>query len=278
MLLKWVGSKRRLCKKLIPFIPPLHGGRYIEAMAGGAALFFFMHAKRPVLNDSNRDLINCYTCVRDSLSEVWTYLEPLGDAFSIDPETVYSEARKRFNETDRCDVERAALMLFLNRTCFNGLWRVNKKGHFNSPIGRSAKSEYYTFSDAYYTSIEVASRKLETAELWCLDVEQALMKAHKGDFVYLDPPYIPISKTSSFVDFTKEGFSEADQRRLAEAARGLVDRGVKVLISNSDTPLTRDLYQGFHIHEISAPRSVGASGSTRKKVSELLLTGGYSLG
>jgi DNA adenine methylase len=263
-IVKWAGGKRRILPELIARLP-LTGrcaGTYFEPFAGGLALFFDQRPARAVVSDMNEDLVNLYQVVRDNPGGLLKAIQ----TFVNTPEG-YAEARA-------CDVrlltlvQRAARFYYLNHTCFNGLYRVNKRGTFNVPFGKYKNPNLYPVE-----IVHAASRALQETVILHEDFATVCQRAVAGDFIYFDPPYIPI-KGSSFVNYTTDGFTALDQERLANLFHSLAERGVRAMLSNSDTAATWDLYVGptTTIDTIMAPRSISCKGQGRKAVAEVIVT------
>jgi DNA adenine methylase len=259
--LKWAGGKTRLLSELGQSLPPEKFNRYFEPFVGGGAFFFDLSPNEAFLGDSNPELINCYEAVREQPDE-------LIDALS----------RFRVNETDFYRVRalepenlptiaRAARLIYLNKTCYNGLYRVNKQGRFNTPYGRNS---HVTLVDA--ANLRAASKLLKRAKLFCAEYQTVLEVAEKGDFVYLDPPYVPVGKFSDFKRYTKDQFYEADHELLGEVFRKLAAKGCFVLLSNSFNEQTAKLYAGFVQRTVQMPRFVNCKGEGRGDVDELLIS------
>jgi DNA adenine methylase len=263
--LKWVGGKGKLERSLSVLYPPgVELMRHVEPFMGGGALFFARAPERALLCDINRDLVQTYTCVRDELTNVLKHLQKLALAHGED---CYYEARDRYNTRNhRTAAERAALFIYLNKTCFNGLYRVNKSGQFNVPMGRYAKPAI-----ADVATLRAASKALAQADLRCTPFESLLSEAKPGDFIYLDPPYEPVSRTANFTAYASDGFTQADQTRLRDVYRELDRRGSKLMLSNSDVPFIRDLYRGYQIDEVLAARAVSCDPGKRGPVRELVI-------
>lgn len=257
--LKWVGGKTSLLPELLKHVPTRLRG-YHEPFVGGGALFFAVRPRRALLADNNAELVHCYRQVRD---DVYGVLEALAHH-------VYE--RDYFHEVRALDplylrpAERAARLIYLNKTCFNGLWRVNRAGRFNVPFGRYKNPR---FNDP--TALISASHALHGVEVTHAPFEESICRAAPGDFVYLDPPYDPVSATAHFSSYTADGFSWEDQRRLAHACVILNRRGVRFLLSNSATDRIRELYRGFEQRIVRAPRFINSRGSGRGRVDELLV-------
>jgi len=247
--LKWVGGKASLLRQLEEFFP--HDiDRYIEPFIGGGAVFFHLKHRYPdmraFLRDGNKELINSYRVVRDRPEELMRLLDEHSRAFRAEGDGYFYAIRKQHDLTD--DLARAARTIFLNKTCFNGLYRVNAKGEFNTPVGSNKNPNLYSREN-----LLAASAALQDAQLEAQDFRKTVDEARKGDFIYFDPPYLPISAFSDFKRYTLEQFREADQGELARVFRELDAKGCRVVLSNSEHPRTRELYAGFPIHVVSAP-------------------------
>jgi DNA adenine methylase len=270
--LKWAGGKGQLLPELTVRLPARFR-RYHEPFVGGGALFFHLWnsgrlAGGAVLGDYNPELVECYEAVRDNAEELIELLIALRPRFS-DKEFFYEirawDRRPEFRQ--RPKVERAARTIFLNRTCYNGLYRLNNKGQFNAPFGHY-KNPLIVDPD----NMRECSRALRNVELRRGDFADVLETARPGDFVYFDPPYVPISATASFTAYTGQGFAEAEQRRLAEVFQALAERGCYVMLSNSYTELARALYSGQPVHEsILASRKINCDGRKRGEIEELIV-------
>jgi DNA adenine methylase len=265
-IVKWAGGKARLLPELLARLPT-HMKTYAEPFAGGAALFFalvsddtrtFEHA---VLADRNEELVACYRAVR---ADVGGLIDALKH-YRYDRDTFY--AVRAEGTEGKSEVERGARLIYLNRTCFNGLWRVNASGKFNVPFGR-----YDNPRIVDEEGLRLASQALSRAEVVCVDFEEATSKLAVGDFAYFDPPYVPLSKTASFTAYGPGGFGPADQERLSRVLRELRGRGVLAMLSNADTDGARALYKDFSVHVVRAPRAINSNAAKRGDVSELLVT------
>ncbi len=267
-VVKWVGGKTKLLPELLARMPTQFG-RYYEAFAGGAALFFRVAPTRAVVNDSNPDLVRLYTTIANDVGSVIRRLEIHRAKHD---ERHYYATRERWNEDHASwpDADRAATFIYLNKTCFNGLWRVNRSGDFNVPIGRYADPPICV-PDA----LRAAQRVLSRADLRCGSYDAAVADAKAGDFIYFDPPYDPVTPTASFTSYTAGAFGPDQQRALADTARELVARGCKVMLSNSDTPYVRSLYKGFRVDRVKCPRAINSNAAKRGDVDEVIATAGY---
>lgn len=260
-ILKWAGGKTRLLPLLRACLSSQTFNRYFEPFLGGGAFFFDLAPSSAYVSDSNRDLIQCYEAVRDFPNEVIAAL--------LDRKVTEHEFYKirALDPESLGPVERASRFIYLNKTCYNGLYRVNKNGQFNTPYGRNSK---VSLVDA--KNVRAASRILKNASLIAQDYQVALSDARRGDFVYLDPPYLPVGKFSDFKRYTKEFFYEEDHRRLAELFQSLANRGCLVLLSNSYHDKIAELYSGFNQLTVKMPRFINCKGEGRGAVKELLIS------
>jgi len=258
--LKWVGGKRQLLPELVTRLPERFGV-YHEPFIGGGALFFHLQPRMACIADVNLRLVRTYRAIRDRVDDVIELLRE----YPHDKE-FFLELRAR--EIDACDdVEVAAWFIYLNRTGFNGLYRVNRRNRFNVPFGKYKRPRICD-----EPLLRACAEVLSGAAILHQPFDCVLDQARPGDFVYFDPPYVPVSKTASFTSYAKDGFSSADQARLRDVALELKSRGVKVMLSNSAAPLVHDLYaEGFERDEILASRAINCVGTRRGKVGELLI-------
>lgn len=259
--LKWAGGKRRLLDDLRPRVPDAFE-RYLEPFVGGGALFFALRPRQAILGDANRRLVRTYCGVRDAVEEV---IERLGEC--VHSEAYFLEVRSRDIDAAESDAEVAAWMIYLNRTGYNGLYRVNRKNRFNVPFGRYDAPRICDADNLRACAAVLADVEIRHGDFgWVAD------EAARGDFVYFDPPYVPASETASFTSYTRAGFDLDDQRRLRDLALGLKDRGASVLLSNSATPETRDLYtEGFDRAEVAVARAINSKAHRRGPVPELIV-------
>lgn len=261
-LLRWAGGKQQLVKKLLELVPhDVRSRRYVEPFLGAASLFLAISPKKALISDSNRQLIEFYRRVRDRPDGFVRELAKISRRVSMDD---YYSIREEFNSS-RVSVKKSARFLYLNRTCFNGIYRVNRNGDFNVPYGHKLRP---WFPDA--TEVHRLSRKLREVDLECLDYRTALRQVIKGDFVYLDPPYVPLSNTAFFSHYTAERFGPADQLALAKLVREIDAVGASVMITNSDTTSVRLMYKDFRITPIDVRRYVTCK--QRHHVTELIIT------
>ncbi|MEM9190821.1 MAG: DNA adenine methylase [Myxococcota bacterium] len=262
--LKWAGGKGRLLSQLTPMLPPgVDRRRHVEPFFGGGALFFSRRPTRALVSDVNPALVRTYLAVRDSVDTVIRHLRRLKADHSVER---YYEVRARYNQGLTSDASHAATFIYLNKTCFNGLHRVNRKGEFNVPAGRYKNPKILDG-----VGLQLASRALQRADVRRASFEALLESAKPGDFVYFDPPYAPVSATANFTSYAREGFGPEEQARLRDVFRELDRRGCKLMLSNSDVPAIRDLYDGFVIDEVAAPRAISCNGSGRSRVAEVVV-------
>ncbi len=262
--LKWAGGKGRLLDELCSRLPA-EFGRYFEPFVGGGALYFALHGAGRLragaeLSDANGKLIDAYRAVRDDVEAVIAHLS----GFSNDRDLYYQVREWRHEDLDL--PRAAARIIFLNKTCYNGLFRENSRGEFNVPFGRYVRP---AICDA--ANLRAVAAALRRASLRQLDFEDVPARVKPGDLVYFDPPYHPRSATSSFTQYSEHGFGEDEQRRLARVFRELDARGAYAMLSNSDTPFIRELYAGFVIEEVLAGRAINSKAERRGKVSELIV-------
>lgn len=267
-MLKWAGGKRKLTTQYKKRFPKKFNN-YFEPFVGGGAVFFWLYSrgllegKRVVLNDINPELVNFYTILRDQCEEL---IEHLGRHAAGHGEEYYYEVRAQDTETLSA-VGRAARLMYLNRTCFNGLYRVNSSGQFNVPMGRYKNP---TICDV--DGLRAASSALAVAEITEGTYKEVAALAESGDLVYFDPPYVPLNTTSSFTSYTRENFTLQDQKELAETFRELAEREVAVRLSNSNTKVVRELYKDFRKSRIQAARAINSKATKRQKITELLIS------
>lgn len=266
-ILKWVGGKRQLLTEIIPLINK-KCSTYIEPFVGGGAVFFELQPKKAIINDYNSELINVYEVVRDFPEELIALLEEHSkensEAYfyklrSLDRMSEYFEMSK---------IQKAARIIYLNKTCYNGLFRVNSAGQFNSPYGK-----YKNPNIINAITIRAMSKYLQNPNIAIKqgDYREVLKKARKGSFVYLDPPYMPVSSSASFTGYTENGFSYERQVELKEECDKLKEKGIPFLMSNSDCDEIRDLYEGYDIRTVQAKRYINSDANKRGEVSEVLI-------
>ena len=270
--LKWAGGKGQALPELRRFLPELEeGSTYFEPFLGGGAVFFGLEPQSAVLSDLNRALVFTYQTVKDDVEGL---IKALGKLAPPDSEPDYYTARTKFNRLlahlstlDKSQIVAfSALFIWLNHLCYNGLYRVNKKGGFNVPYG------FYKAPAIYNAEVlRAASRLLRTARVMACDYETALEGAGKGDLAYLDPPYEPTSDTAKFTSYTSSGFGTTDQERLSRVVHDLVSRGCRVVLSNSPSERIKQLYSGFRFERVAVTRAINCVGSRRSAVEELVV-------
>jgi len=264
--LKWVGGKRQLMSDIKGVIPQ-QVSTYYEPFVGGGAVLFNLQHSQAVISDCNAELINVYRVIKNKPEELILDL-----AKHKNTSDYFYEMRQKDREPEvyaiMSDVEKASRIIFLNKTCFNGLYRVNNSGEFNSPFGRYTNPK---FEDK--TTIRAVSKYLNQNDVLILngDFQSAVTEAEKGDFVYFDPPYDPVSSSASFTGYAKGGFDRSEQERLKEVCDHLNSRGVKFLVSNSATKFIKELYSNYPIGIVRAKRAINSNGSDRGEVAEVLI-------
>lgn len=268
--IKWAGGKTQLLSQLDRHLPATFG-RYFEPFLGGGAVFFHLLSSRGAfeahLSDVNADLMLTYGVVKEQVEEIIAVLQRHEEKFCQDRERYYYSQRDAPAPHD--PVERAARFIMFNKTCFNGLYRVNKSGRFNVPLGRYDNPR---ICDAQ--ALRQAALALSKARLSSKHYSDVLARAREGDLVYLDPPYSPTSNTARFTQYTNGGFGDDDQAELCSVFEELAARGCRVILSNSDTPFIRKLYTKYmrHAERIEAMRAINCKSSRRKGHTELLIT------
>lgn len=265
-VVKWAGGKTKLLPELRARVPKKFN-RYYEPFVGGGALFFALEPADAVLGDMNAALIDTYRTLAENVNAVISRLEEHRKA---NINGYYYEVRDwwnqhRPNSGDR--VGAAAAFIFLNKTCFNGLWRENKDGLFNVPKGDYKDPKIFDPDALRAAAAALKAAELVTGEYWATSAS-----AQAGDFVYFDPPYDPVSETSNFTSYTKAAFGKPQQKALAEHAQQLADRGVYVMLSNNDTPFIRELFKGWDVDTVQCARSINSKASKRGAVNEVIIT------
>lgn len=266
---KWAGGKRQIMPEIKKYVPENYDTFY-EPFVGGGAVFFELAPKKAVINDYNSELMNVFECIKDEVKFDKMCTE-LNHHEANHSEEYYYQVRnidrdvKKYNKL--ADYKKAARTIYLNKACFNGLYRVNSKNEFNVPFGKKEKVNTY---EGQNLGVVHCILNFNDIKLLSTDFEEAVKDAKKGDFVYLDPPYD--SDTSTFNDYTENGFNKDEQRRLALLFKELSDRGCYVMLSNHNTILVNELYKDYNIHVISAKRNINANGKKRGKVEEVIIT------
>ena len=262
-IVKWVGGKRQLMFELLKNMPKSYN-RYFEPFIGGGALFFELQPENAYISDMNEELINLYTVVRDNVYEL------IDDLSKHEVSKEYFLEIRNVDRTEKyaelSNVERASRFIYLNRTCFNGMYRVNSQGQFNVPFGHYKNPRIIDENNLLN-----CSELLKKTEIKCADFSEILTKVKKGDFVYFDPPYVPLNETSSFTSYTKDGFDIDMQIKLRDVCDELDSMGVKFMLSNSDTKLVKELYANYEIKKVFASRAINANADGRGKITEVLV-------
>ncbi|MBI4117685.1 MAG: DNA adenine methylase [Parcubacteria group bacterium] len=267
---KWVGGKRQLLSqfRLLGLYPPFgfnpQESTYFEPFVGGGAVFFDLLPDNAVLSDMNHELVTTYNVIKNDVESLILSLKK----HQIDKD--YFLSVRAYDVSQLTDVEIASRFIFLNRTCFNGMYRVNSKGGFNVPFGR-----YNNPLICDEQNLRKVSDALQSVEIKKQDYKEVLKHAQKGDFVYFDPPYYPVSRTASFTAYTSESFLEKEQTELRDTFVKLASRGCYVMLSNSDTPFINELYSnldGIRLSKVSAGRAINSDASKRGKISEVVIT------
>lgn len=266
-VVKWVGGKRQLLDEITPLLPKRIPS-YCEPFLGGGAVLFSVQPTKAIVNDLNEDLITVYEVIRD---DVETLIE------SLKRHENTSEYFYAIRDVDRdrdayrslSNVEKASRLIYLNKTCFNGLFRVNSSGEFNSPFGH-----YKNPNIVNEPVLRAVNKYLNSGSVtfYSEDFAETLKRVGKGCFVYLDPPYDPVSDTASFTGYNKGGFDRNEQARLKQCCDELTQRGVKFMLSNSATDFIKDLYRDYHITIVRAKRAINSDASKRGTIEEVLIT------
>lgn len=266
---KWAGGKRQIIKKLTK-LAPLKYSTYYEPFVGGGALLFELSPKKAVINDYNEELMNVYNCIKDE-NKFEKMVHELNHYEASHNKEFYLELRNKDRDQKKFmkipDYKRAARTIYLNKACFNGLYRVNSKNEFNVPFGKKEKVNTY---DGQNLGIIHSFLNFNDIKIMNVDFEEAVKDAKKGDFIYFDPPYD--SDTHTFNSYTEEGFGKKDHIRLANTFKELDKKGCYVMLSNHNTELVNELYKDFNIHIIEAKRNINANGKKRGKVEEVIIT------
>jgi len=266
-IVKWVGGKRQLLDEIKPLLPKKITN-YCEPFMGGGAVLFSIQPKKAMVNDLNGDLIALYEVVRDDVETLIEFLKKHENTeehfYSIRDWDRDKEAYKNMSK-----VEKASRILYLNKTCYNGLFRVNSSGEFNAPFGHYKNPNIVNEPvlravSKYFNENEI--------EFYNEDFEETLKKVKKGGFVYLDPPYDPVSDTANFTGYNKGGFDKSEQVRLKNCCDELNKRGVKFMLSNSATDFIKDLYKEYNIHIVKAKRAINSDATKRGEIEEVLIT------
>ena len=266
-IVKWVGGKRQLMFELLKNMPKSYN-RYFEPFIGGGALFFELQPENAYISDMNEELINLYSVVKNKVYDL------IQDLCKHEVSKEYFLQIRNLDRTKKyqkfSDVERASRFIYLNRTCFNGLYRVNSQGQFNVPFGNYKNPRIIDENNLLN-----CSQLLQNTEIRCADFSEILNKVKRNDFVYFDPPYVPINETSNFTSYTKEGFDVNLQFKLRDICDELDSIGVKFMLSNSDTKLVNELYADYEIKKVFASRAINVNADGRGKITEVLVRNYY---
>lgn len=262
-IVKWVGGKRQLMFELLKNMPKSYN-RYFEPFIGGGALFFELQPDNAYISDMNEELINLYQVVRDNVDGLLIDLKKhdISKEYFMDIRNI--DRSKEYQKWS--DIQKASRFIYLNRTCFNGMYRVNSQGQFNVPFGHYKNPRIIDENNLLN-----CSELLKKTEIKYADFSEILSKVQKGDFVYFDPPYIPLNETSSFTSYTKDGFDIDMQFTLRDVCDDLDSMGVKFMLSNSDTKLVDELYANYEIKKVFASRQINANADGRGKITEVLV-------
>lgn len=267
-ILKWVGGKRQLLHEIIPLIPE-EVSIFVEPFVGGGAVVFEYQPKTAIINDLNEELINVYKVIKESP-------EKLIEILTVHQENNSKDYFYEIRALDRVEdfserlsnIERAARTIYLNKTCYNGLYRVNSKGQFNTPFGRYKNPKIVDETVIYAMSSYFNNNDIKIMNA---DYKEALKNLDNKSFVYFDPPYLPISASSSFTSYTENGFSLEQQVELKKQCDKLHEQGIKFLLSNSDHPFIKELYKDYHVKIIKAKRAINSKANKRGEINEVLV-------
>lgn len=269
--LKWAGGKRQLMNEIKANLPKdIKELKYYEPFVGGGAVFLELEPKKAVINDYNVELINVYNVIRDNVDELINLLKVYKEKNSQD---YFYEIRELDRKSEiyenMSDIEKAARIIYLNKTCYNGLFRVNSRGEFNTPYGKYKNPNI--INEVVLKAVSNYLNSSKNIKIMSGDYKDSLKRITKKSFVYLDPPYWKISDSSSFTGYTMNGFTREDQIELRNVCKELDKKGIKFMLSNSDTPLIRELYEEFHIISVDATRNINSDSKKRGNVGEVLV-------
>ena len=266
---KWAGGKSQLLEQFKPFFPK-EFNNYIEPFVGSGAVFFYvienLKPNKAVIGDVNEELMLTYEVIRDDVEQLIDLLKIHKDNHMSVGKPYYLKIRA-LETSSLSKVERAARFIYLNKTCFNGLYRVNSKGKFNVPMG-SYKNPDIVQKD----KLRRISSLLKETEIHSDSFEKIAVKGKKGDFIYFDPPYYPVNGSKSFTTYTKENFLEEEQRKLAEVFKKMDEKGCYLMLSNSDTEFIKELYKDYNINFVKAKRLINSDANGRGKINEVVIT------
>jgi len=267
--LKWVGGKKKIIPQIKQYIPESYC-RYFEPFIGGGALFFDLEPKIAYINDINKVLISAYKNIKNHPHEIINKLEDLQKIFyekyNEERKTYFYEIRDAFNNIEYNSLLKTSYIIFLNKTCYNGMYRENLKGKFNVPFGRYKNPKILDEKN-----ILTVSKLLQNVTITDYSFEKAVEDVKSGDFIYFDPPYHPLSITSNFTSYSNGGFTKEDQIKLRDVFKDLDEKGCFVMLSNSDTIFIREIYEEFTQKTVLAARSINCKAAGRGKINELLI-------
>jgi DNA adenine methylase len=266
---KWAGGKGQLLEQFKPLFPKKFN-RYLEPFVGSGAVFFYIiqkfKPKEIIISDINEELINTYEIVKTDVERLIVELKQHKEYHMVEGKKYYLTIRAT-NPNNLPALERAARFIYLNKTCFNGLYRVNSKGKFNVPMGA-----YKNPDIVQEDKLRLVSELLKNVTIKVMSFEKVLNLAKKGDFIYFDPPYYPLKNKKSFTTYTKDSFMEKEQELLADIFKKLDKKGCSVMLSNSDTKFIKDLYPNYNINLVQATRMINCNGAKRGKINEVVVT------
>lgn len=267
--LKWVGGKGQLLEQFEQLFPQKYNS-YFEPFIGGGAVFFSLNPKKAHINDINETLVNTYLYIKDDVDKLIKSLKKLEKDFlskdGDERKEFYYSLREKYNSLPQNDFKRSVYFLFFNKTAFNGVYRENSKGGFNVPIGSYKNPKILDEENIRNVSKTLSNTKITSGSFY-----DAVKKAKSGDFVYFDPPYDPLSETSSFTSYSKDSFSKDDQIKLRDLFIELDKKGVHVMLSNSNTPFIRKIYSGYKQIPVYANRMINSKADKRGKISEVVI-------
>ncbi|MCZ7407360.1 DNA adenine methylase [Parvimonas micra] len=267
-ILKWVGGKRQLLKDIKELIPK-QITTYVEPFVGGGAVLFDLQPDNAIINDYNEELINVYRVVKEEPEKLLNFLE---EHHKLNSEDYFYKIRaldRNDNYIDMGYIEKAARIIYLNKTCYNGLFRVNQAGQFNTPYGKYKNPNI--INRPTILAMSKYFNEMKSLKIGSGDYANTLKGLRKGSFVYFDPPYLPISSASSFTGYTDQGFGYEEQERLKKECDKLNKIGIKFMLSNSDHPLIRELYKEYNIITVKANRSINSNANKRGEINEVLV-------
>jgi len=264
-IVKWAGGKKQLLKQFQKFFPDKIENYFEPFVGGGAVLFYILQTyapKKVLISDTNEELMNCYEVIKNDVEELILSLKKHKQAHNKE----YYYKIRELDPRNLNKIERASRTIYLNKTCFNGLYRVNSKGGFNVPIGSYINPSIYN-----ETELRKLSKLLKNVEIKVMSFEDILNYAKKNDFIYFDPPYMPLKK-ESFTTYTKDNFLEDEQKQLSQVFKKLHKKGCNVMLSNSDTEFIKNLYKEHNINIVKANRMINSNGKDRGKINEVVVT------